>query len=70
MGNKELKMKLGELHEEKSKAYLPVSADFSNDIKSIIFETEQRKLSPFLRLFWEYSKNVYNFLKIMVHITP
>ena len=33
MGNKELKVKLGQLHEEMSKASLPVSADLSNDFK-------------------------------------
>ena len=48
MGNKELKIKLGQLHEEISKASLPVSADLSNDFKSIILETDQRKLSPFM----------------------
>ena len=53
MGKKELKMKLGELHEEISKASLPVSTDLSNDFKSIILETDQRKLSPFMTLFWE-----------------
>ena len=63
MGNKELKMKFGQLHEEISKASLPVSADLSNNFKSIILET-------FMRLFWEDSKNVYNLLKIMLHITP
>ena len=46
-------MKLGQLQEEISKAYLPVSADLSNDFNSIIFETDQRKISPFMRLFWE-----------------
>ena len=50
---KELKMKLGQLQEDISKASLPVSADLSNDFKSIIFETDQRKISPFMRLFWE-----------------
>ena len=50
---KELKMKLGQLQEEISKTSLPVSADLSNDLKSIIFETDQRKISPFMRLFWE-----------------
>ena len=50
---KELKIKLGQLQEEISKASLPVSADLSNDFKSIIFETNQRKISPFTRLFWE-----------------
>ena len=60
---------LGQLHEEISKASLPVSADLSNDFKSIILETDQSKLSPFMRLFWEDSKNVYNLLK-MLHITP
>ena len=50
---KELKMKLGQLQEEISKASLPVSADLSNDFKSIIFETDQRKILPFMRLFWE-----------------
>ena len=33
MGNKELNVKLGQLHEEMSKASLPVSADLSNDFK-------------------------------------
>ena len=50
---KELKMKLGQLQEEISKASLPVSADLSNDFKSIIFETDQKKISPFMRLFSE-----------------
>ena len=50
---KELKMKLGQLQEEISKAPLPVSADLSNDIKSIIFKTDQVKISPLMRLFWE-----------------
>ena len=46
MRNKELKMKLGQLQEEISKASLPVSADLSNDFKSIILETDQRKMYP------------------------
>ena len=46
-------MKLGQLQEETSKAFLPVSADLSNDFKSI-FKTDQRKISPFMMsLFWE-----------------
>ena len=53
MENKELKMKLGQIQEEISKVSLPVSADLSNDFKSIILETDQRKISPFMRLFWE-----------------
>ena len=53
VGNKELKMKLGQLQEEISKASLPVSADLSNDFKSIILETDHRKISPFMRFFWE-----------------
>ena len=50
---KELKMKPEQFQEEISKASLPVSADLSNDFKSIIFETDQRKILPFMRLFWE-----------------
>ena len=46
-------MKLGQLQEEISKASLPVSADLSNDFKSIIFETDQRNISPFVKLFWK-----------------
>ena len=38
---KELKVKLGQLQEEISKASLSVSADLSNDFKLIIFETKQ-----------------------------
>ena len=44
--NKELKMKLGQLQEEISKASLPVSADLCNNLKSIILETDQRKIYP------------------------
>ena len=46
MRNKELKMKLGQLQEEISKASLLVSADLCNDFKSIILETDQRKIYP------------------------
>ena len=46
MRNKELKMKLGQLQEEISKASLPVSADLCNNFKSIILETDQRKIYP------------------------
>ena len=70
MGNKELKMKLVQFHEEISKASWPVSADLSNDFKSILLETDQRKRSVFMRLFGSGSKNIYNLLKIMLHITP
>ena len=45
MRSKELKMKLRQLQEEISKATLPVSANLSNDFKSIILETDQRKNS-------------------------
>ena len=44
MRNKELKMKLGQLQDEISKASLPVSADLCNNFKSIILETDQRKI--------------------------
>ena len=44
--NKELKKKLGQLQEEISKASLPVSADLCNNFKSIILETDQRKIYP------------------------
>ena len=54
---KELKMKLGQLQKEISKASLPVSTALSDDFKSIIFKTEQRKISPFMRLFWKEQQN-------------
>ena len=38
--NRELKMKVRQLQEEISKASLPVSADLSNDFKSVILETD------------------------------
>ena len=47
MRNEELKRKL---QEETSNTSLPVSADLSNDFKSIILETDQRKILPFMRL--------------------
>ena len=46
MRNKKLKMKLGQLQEEISKASLQVSADLCNNYKSIILETDQRKIYP------------------------
>ena len=51
MENKDLKMKFGRLEEETLKVLLSISADLSNDFKSIILETNQRKNSPFMRLF-------------------
>ena len=39
-------MKPGQLQEEVSKAYLPVSADLSNEFASVILETDQRKIYP------------------------
>ena len=54
-------MKPGRLQKEISKASLPVSADLSNDFKSIILETDQRKISP----FWEEQQNyLQSYLKI------
>ena len=57
---KELKIKLRQPQEEISNVSLPVllicanlSADLSNDFKSIILETDQINISPFMRLFWE-----------------
>ena len=38
-----LKMKLGQLQEEISKTFLLVSADLSNDFKSIISEIDPKK---------------------------
>ena len=46
INNSNLKMKLGQLQEEISKASLPVSPDLSNEFKSIILETDQRKIYP------------------------
>ena len=43
---KELKMKLRHLQEKISKASLPVSADLSNEFKSIILESDQREIHP------------------------
>ena len=43
---KELKMKLGQLQEEISKASLPVRADLCNNFKSIVLETDQRNMYP------------------------
>ena len=51
MRDKELKMNFGQLQGEISIASLPANADLSNDFKSIILETDQRKISPFMRLF-------------------
>ena len=38
--------RIGQLQEEISKASLAVSADLRNDFKSIISETDQRKIHP------------------------
>ena len=46
-------MKLGQHQEEILKTFLPVSADLNNDLKSIILENDQRKISPFMSWFWE-----------------
>ena len=54
MRNKELKMKLGQLQDEISKTSLPVSADLCNNFKSIILETDQRKI--YTSWGWVYFK--------------
>ena len=56
---KELKMKLRQLQEEIQNASLAVSADLSNDFKSIIFKTDQRKISSFMeqQKYLQYSQN-------------
>ena len=46
MKTKNLIRKLGQLQEEITKASLPVSADLSNDFRSINLETDQRKIYP------------------------
>ena len=46
-------MKLGQLLAEMSIASLAASADLSNDIKSIILETDHRNISSFMRFFWQ-----------------
>ena len=53
MRDKELKMKFGQLQEEILKGFLLVRADLSSHFKSIILGTDQRKISRFMRLFWE-----------------
>ena len=45
------------------------NVDLNNDFKSTIFETHQRIISPFMRLFGRNSKNIYNLPKIMLHVT-
>ena len=46
MRNKELKNEAWTTSRGIPKASLPVSADLSNDFKSIILETDQRKVCP------------------------
>ena len=44
MKTKKLKMTLGQLQEEITKASLPVSVNLSNDFASIILEIDQRNI--------------------------
>ena len=46
MRNKELKNEAWTTSRGSIKTSLPVSADLSNDFKSIILETDQRKIYP------------------------
>ena len=46
MKTKNLIRKLGQLQQEITKASLPVSADLSNDFRSINLETDQKKIYP------------------------
>ena len=64
-------MKLGQLQEEMSKASLLVSADLCNNFKSIILETNQRKITLREFNFGGAAKiSIYSLLSIMLHITP
>ena len=55
---KNLKTKLGQLQEQISKASFPVSGNLPRESLS------------FMRLILRSSKNIYNLLSIMLHITP
>ena len=67
MRDKEFQMKLGQLQEEIPKASLPVSAALSNDFKSIILETDQRKFHPSWGYFGRSSKNIFNQNNVTYH---
>ena len=71
MRDKKLKMKFGQLHEEISKAPLPVSADLSNDFKSVILETNQGKNFILHEVILEGAAKIYTvFSNNTIHITP
>ena len=51
--NKELKEKIEHLQAEIAKNSLTVDSNLSEDLVSIMSDTDQTKLSPFMKLFWE-----------------
>ena len=53
MRDKELKMKLGQLQEEISKATLPVGADLSKALNQLFWKLTKEKCTPFMKLILE-----------------
>ena len=53
MRDKELKMKLGQLQEEISKATLPVGADLSKALNQLFWKLTKEKCTPFIKLILE-----------------
>ena len=51
--HKELKMKLGQLQEEISKATLPVGADLSKALNQLFWKLTKEKCTPFMKLILE-----------------
>ena len=53
MRDKELKMKLGQLQEEISKATLSVGADLSKALNQLFWKLTKEKCTPFIKLILE-----------------
>ena len=51
--NKQLQENIIELRNELTKSAVPVTSNLDGDLKNIFKSCDERKLSPFMKLFWE-----------------
>ena len=51
--NKQLKADVEKIKEELLKSSLPVQKDLDQDLQDIFNSVDERKISPFMKLFWE-----------------
>ena len=68
--NKTLKAEIQQLQKEISKSSLPINAELNDDFISIIQNTDQSKIPPFMKFFWEEQQKYISSSKTGIRYHP